>query len=316
MENNQTNISAAVERGVSRRRRRPLSVAQKKSLYAYVYLIPGTVLMLLFVVVPVAMSVVMSFYNIPSLGADWVFDGFANYGRVFATRGFLKAMGRTVLFGGWGIVVGLFFGIILAFFVAKHRFLNAYRYIFYLPSVVSAITMGRLWNYMLTPSETGFFNVIVMSLGAAEPVNWLGNESLVPYIVMGLGLFGAGGGMSLVLFTTAINNVSASLTEAAKIEGASSLQIALRIELPMIRPIIASFVVLSVIGAFKNFEGLYALVPNSPGVETIAVLLYKESIASSYGYGLASAMGVVLTLIVMIIMVVYVKWPSKGGIDA
>ena len=287
------------------------SISKKKELAAYVYLIPGTVLMVAFVIVPVVLSLVMSFFEIKSLGMNWLWVGLENYGRVFRTSGWLDAMIRTVGFGAWGIFTGLFFGLVLAFFVAKHKLLNTYRYIFYLPAVVSPITTGRLYNYLLSPTESGFMNQLIMLFGATEPVNWLGEDYIVTLVVLGMGLIGAGGGMNLVMFTTAINNVPQTIIESAKIEGASSFQIATKIELPYIKPLITTVIVLGIIGSFKSFEGLYALLPNSSAVETIGVLLYKESIASSYGYGLASAMGVVLTLIVMTLMSIYVFWPAK-----
>lgn len=289
------------------------SKMRKKELYSYIYLIPGILLMSLFVVVPVLLSFCMSFFQIMSLGASWGFVGFGNYAEVFRSEGWLNAIWRTLLYGSWNIVTGTVIGLLLAFCVAKHPLLNVCRYIFYLPSVVSAITMGRLWNYMLSPTDTGFFNIIFMRMfGLETPVNWLGDSNIIPLVVMALSLYGAGGGMSLILYTTAINNISKEMLEAAKMEGAGDIRIALSIELPMITPIISSMLALAVIGAFKNFEGLYSLIQNAPEVETIAVLLYKESIAvGQRGYGLASAMGAVLTLIVMIIMTVYIKWPQK-----
>ena len=290
---------------------RAQGLAARRARTAYLYLLPGTILMFIFVVVPVGLSVVMSFFEVESLGAEWVFTGFDNFRYLFAQQNWLRAMGRTILFGGWNILVGTFFGLLLSFCVAKHRFLNAYRYIFYLPSIVSAITMGRLWSYMLNPTDLGFFNKILMDVfGLAEPVNWLGRDEIVPFVVMGLGLYGAGGGMILVLFTTAINNISTSILESAKMEGASGIRIALQIELPQIKPVIVSMTILNVIGAFKNFESLYALAPHSEAVETIAVVLYKQCQGSD-GYGVPAAMGIILTLIVVALMSVYVFWPSK-----
>ncbi len=288
-----------------------LTIQKKKSLFAWVYLLPGTVLMAVFVAAPLLGSIYMSFFKIPSLGAEWEWVGFKNYQLMFASADWQSAIWRTLLYGAWGIVTGLGFGLILSFFCAKHRFLKGFRYIFYLPAVVSAITMSRLWSYMLSPADMGLVNTICASLGF-ESQDWLGNEKLVPYAVLATSLYGAGGGMTFVLFTTAINNISDELIEAARIEGATSWQVATRIEIPLIRPVVGAFAMLSVIGAFKNFEGLYALAPNAKSVETIAVLLYKISTTSSdLGYGAGSAMGFVLTLFIMLIMCVYTFWPKK-----
>lgn len=290
-----------------------LTLRQKEELNCYFYLIPGVILMVLFVVVPVIYSLAMSFFKIESLGAKWKFSGISNYVQVFKTNGWLAAFGRTIFYGAWGILTGLVFGLILAFFVAKHKFLNVFRYLFYLPSVVSAITMGRLWNYMFSPGESGLVNTFLMRLHLINsPINFFGIESNLIAVILITSLYGVGGGMSLVLYSTAINNVPESVRESAMLDGASALQIAVRIEIPEIMPLIVANIILGVVGAFKSFEGLYALAPNAGATETIGVLLYKESLYSSYGYGLASAMGVVLTMIVMIIMFVYMYMPTAS----
>ena len=293
-----------------------LTLSKKEGLNCYFYLIPGGILMILFVVVPVVYSLYMSFFHIKSIGAEWEFVGLKNYLSVAKTDRWLQALGRTVLYGAWGILVGQVSTIILSFFVAKHKLLNVLRYIFYLPCVVSAVTIGRLWNYMLTPDEYGFFNSILLNLKIiSEPINFLGDQKILVFVVLFTSLYGAGGGMGLVLYTTQINNVSRSVIEAAMLDGASSLKIFLKIELPELKPLITANVILGVVGAFKSFEGLYALVPNATATETIGVLLYNESLHSSEGYGLASAMGVVLTLIVMAIMIVYMYFPTKNKAD-
>ena len=288
-----------------------LSIQKKKELYALVYLVPGAALMILFVAVPLVGSIYMSFFRIPSLGAEWEFVGFRNYRAMFISADWQMAIVRTLLYGAWGIITGLGLGLLLSFLCAKHRFLKVFRYIFYLPSVVSSITMSRLWSYMLSPADYGLVNTLCAMMGFPSQ-DWLGNDALVPYVVLVTSLYGAGGGMTFVLFTTAINNIADDLIEAARLEGATSTQIAFHIELPMIWPVVSAFMMLSVIGSFKNFEGLYALAPNSESVETIAVLLYKISTTSSdLGYGAGAAMGFVLTLIIMVIMAVYTFWPKK-----
>ena len=293
---------------------RKKGLAAVKSRNAYFYLLPGTLLMIFFVVVPVLMSLYISFFRIPSLGAEWEFVGWANYRYMFEKQNWLGALWKTVLYGAWGILTGLVFGLLLAFLVAKHRLLNVWRYVFYLPSVVSAITISRLWNYVLSPTETGLLNILAMNwFGVSTPINWLGDENLVPFVVMALGLYGAGGGINLVLFTTAINNIPYEQREAASIEGASNWTIATKIELPQIRPIISSIVILGLIGAFKNFESLYALAPDSGAIDTIAVMLYKVSIGigSEDGYGVPAAMGMVLTVFIVGAMSLYILWPQK-----
>lgn len=280
----------------------------RQGLAIAVYILPALLIMGIFVLIPIIESVRMSFYYIDSLYAPWEFEGFKNYIRIFEQKEFVKAFLRTLMFGGVNLVITLGFGMVLAFFVAKHRFLNFFRYVFYLPSVVSAITMGILWSLILSGTESGILNAFLMKcFGMKEPYMWLYSE-YTPLVVMAIGLVGAGGGMSLILFTSAINNVPKDIVEAARIDGASGFKIAMKIEIPLIWPILSSFIMLSIIGSLKSFEFIYALTQGGPlperSTETLGILLYRST-NGSFGYGYNSASGVVMSLIVIAFTILY-----------
>lgn len=292
-----------------------MSKKTRKTLIPYIYCAPGILFMLVFILFPIALSLVMSFFKIESLGATWEFVAFRNYVSSFRQKEFMNAFLRTLGFGAFSIVTGLFFTLLTSLLVAKHRFLSFYRYVFYLPAVVSAITMGKVWNLMLTPNETGLMNIIVMSVfGVGEPVNWLGDPKIAYMVVMGIGLVGCGGGMGLILFTTAINDIPRDLNEAAAIEGVNAFQRAWYITLPLIKPVMLSWLLLSVISAFKSFELIFSLTGGGPGdaTTTLAILLYNNSSGSVFGYGSSAAMGFLLTLVVMFFAIIYVKVTKFG----
>lgn len=285
----------------------------KREMIPYVYIVPATFFMFLFVMVPILLSVVMSFYQMPSLSAKWTFVGLKNFASAFRNVTFLNAMGRTLIFGAFSIISNLVLGLLLSILVAHHKLLNFYRYIFYLPAVVSAITMGRLWGLMLMPSSTGLLNSLLTSLGLINSnVNWLGNGTVAFWTVICIGLIGCGGGMTLLLFTTAINNIPEELNEAAKLEGAGGFTFAFRITIPMIGNVITSWLILSLIGAFKSFEFIYSLTGGGPqdDTTTIAILLYEASKTSSAGYGYSAAMGLLLTILVSVVTFVYMRFSS------
>lgn len=273
----------------------------------WIYCLPGVLIMTLFILLPIVLSFVMSFFSIESLGAAWEFTAFANFQSIFQENSFFLALLRTLGFGAFGLVTSLFFGLLLALLVAKHRLLGFYRYVFYLPAVVSAITMGKLWNLMLVPNQTGLLNIVASALGAKEPLNWLGDQNLAYLMVLGIGLIGCGGGMTFVLFTTAINEVPVEYLEAASLEGANALQRSLFIVIPNIRPVLSSWVLLSIISSFKSFEFIFALTGGGPAesTTTLAILLYNNSLTNASGYGAASAMGFMLTAIVMVFTIGY-----------
>lgn len=292
-------------------KKKMLSMQKKESLYSYFYILPGGLVMLIFVAIPMIMSVYMSVFKIKSFYGTWTFNGFHNYVNVLGDGRFWMSLLRTVGYGSFGLVIGFGFGLMWSFMIARHKMLNFYRYIFYIPSIVSSITMARLWNYMFTPNEFGLINSLMMSLNVIDsPLNWL-SEDMLPAVVLITNFYGAGGGMTLILFTTAINNIDQSIIEATKIDGASTMQRIWFVELPQIKPVIMSYLTLSVIGSFKSFEGLYGLSANSEATETIAVYLYKNVQNSSMGYGYASTIGCVNTIIILLLVQIFNLFVKK-----
>ncbi|MGN1099833.1 MAG: carbohydrate ABC transporter permease [Christensenellales bacterium] len=290
-------------------------VSLKRNLIPYIYCLPGLVVMSVFILVPILLSLAMSFFKVESVGSVWEFIGLENYAKVFNDNEFFMAFVRTLVIGIFGTVTGLFFGLLLSLMTARHRMLGFFRYVFYIPSIVSAITMGRLWSLMLTPNPTGLLNIVVKTLfGVENAVNWLGEETVAFCSVLGIGLIGCGGGMTYILFTTAILNVPTALTEAASLEGANAWQRSVHIIIPCIKPVISSWLLLSIISSFKSFEMIYALTGGGPGTATttLAILLYNSSLSGAGGYGGAAAMGFLLTLIVMVFALFYIKFTAYG----
>ena len=165
------------------------------------------------------------------------------------------------------------------------------------------------------PSNSGLMNKLVQGLfGYEQAVNWLGNPDIALYVIMGIGLVGCGGGMTLVLFTTAINDISPDIREAAILDGVNGVQMFGRITLPLIWPVVSSWAVLSVIGAFKSFEFIYSLTGGGPAgsTKTVAILLYTSSAGNANGYGYTAAMGILLTLFVSLFSVAYMLLSKHG----
>ena len=280
----------------------------RRKLIPLIYVAPACLFMLCFIGIPVVFSVVMGFFYIPALGTDWSFIGFQNFSYVLQEQDMLFSFLRTLGFGAFSLVTTLVLGLLLAMLVAGSKHLNFYRYIFYVPGVVSSVTMGMLWNQMLNATEFGILNTVLRQLGIMQqPFQWLNSEQYTWMIVLAIGLIGCGGGMTLILFTTAINEVSAEVKESAVVEGANVWQLNTRIILPLIRPTLFSWMILSIIGSLKSFEFIYALTSGGPAntTTTLAILLFANDKGTIYGYGYSSALGVFMSIIVLAFTGVY-----------
>lgn len=278
------------------------------------YILPAGLFLTVFIIIPVIFSVVMSLYRIPALGADWEFIGFGNFADVIKEKDILGALGRTLGFGAFGVLTSLFFGILLAMLVAGDKHLNFYRYIFYVPGVVSSITMGMLYTQILDPTKFGVLNSLLLKMGwIDQPFQWLNSEQWTWVVVNAIGLIGCGGGMSLILFTTAINDISKEIKESAMLEGANGFQLNMKIILPLIKPMIFSWTLLSIIGSLKSFEFIYTLTQGGPNhtTTTLAILLFSNEKSGILGYGYSSALGLFMTLIVLAFTGAYYLFANK-----
>lgn len=274
----------------------------RRNLVPLVYVLPACLLMLVFVIAPIILSVVMSLFKIEALNAEWGFIGIRNYLFAFRENEFLSSLGRTLGFGLFSVVSSLVLGLLLALLVAGDKHLNFYRYIFYVPGVVSAVTMGMLWQQMLEPTKFGMLNSLLMNVfGVEKPIFWLNMEEYTWMVVLGIGLIGCGGGQTLIIFTTAINDISPDIKEAATLDGVNNWQMTRYITLPLISPVISSWMVLSIIGSLKSFEFIYALTAGGPNktTQTLAILLFDGSGSAVLGYGYTSAMGVLMSVVVL-----------------
>lgn len=290
----------------------------RRKLIPFGYVLPACIVMFVFIMIPIIMSVYMSFFHIPSFKSDWQWVGFRNFLLAFSEMEFIYALLRTLGFGAFGVVTQLALGLFLALLVCKDRALNFYRYTFYVPSVVSAVTMGMLWSQMLDATKYGMLNSLLINLGiidASAPIAWLATESITWIVVLAIGLIGAGGGMTFIVFTTAINDVPRNILEAAMIDGATSFKLNMKIVLPMIKPMITSWMVLSIIGSLKSFEFIYSLTAGGPNktTQTLGILLFDGSNAV-FGMGYTSAMGVLMSVIVLLMTAGYM-WIDKKFIN-
>ncbi|MBQ9481618.1 MAG: sugar ABC transporter permease [Clostridia bacterium] len=283
--------------GTARKRR-----GLKSGIVPLIYVAPACLFMIVFIIVPIVYSIVMSFYYIPGLGTEWKFVSFANFRYILKEKDMIAAFGRTLGFGAFSMGTTLVLGLLLAFLVAGSRRLHFYRYVFYIPGVVSSITMSMIWGQILSPTEFGLLNRVLLDAKVLDaPFTWLNSEKFTWMIVLGIGLIGCGGGMTLIIFTTAINDVSAEIKESAILEGAGPWVLNTRIVLPLIRPQLVSWSVLSIIGSLKSFESIYALTRGGPNdtTTTLAILLFANNKQGIYGYGYSSALGLFMSVIVL-----------------
>ncbi|WP_328911769.1 MULTISPECIES: carbohydrate ABC transporter permease [unclassified Streptomyces] len=252
----------------------------------------GLLLYLVFIVVPVFMSLRSSFTDENPLksGSNWV--GFANYSEMLhddqlrSSVGFTLALalGVTVVAN----VVGLAFAMLLDRTELSYRVL---RTIAFLPQVISGVIVGFVWKTIFT--EDGLLNdLLARTHLAAQPVDWLGKPHLAQLSV-GVVVAWVLSGFTTVVYLAALQNIPRELYDAGAIDGANSRQQFRMITLRMVAPATTISVTISLITVLKLYDVIQVLTSGGPANATQSTAQYIVKMAFTndrFGYASSIAM--------------------------
>lgn len=239
------------------------------------------------------------------------FVGLSNFIYVLRNEWFLTSLIHTSYYVLWTVPLCLFTGIGIAFAVYKKiKFGSLFRSIYLLPWITSSIIAALTFRYIFNP-EMGVVNYIIKLVGI-RPVIWgsnVGNTVPILALINSWQMLGFG----MIIFIGAIVSIPKELIESALIEGATNLQILWYIILPLIRPIIFFYLVITTISAFQIFDSAYIFSGCSHGFDVSEALSAPVLTASYLTYiiafsqlwfGKASSMAIVMFLIVLGIILI------------
>jgi multiple sugar transport system permease protein len=269
----------------------------KKNKVAYFFLLPKLIFFTVFMLVPIIWAFILSFQEYGVFETKWV--GLKNYVQVFESDIFRAALWNTFLYTLVTVPAFLITALIIATLIYPLGKLSQtfFRSAFYLPTVTSMVIIAMVWRWMYN-YRFGLFNYI-MSWFGMEPVDWLGQSATaLPSLMIMSILIPPGAG--IIIYLAAMNNISPTLYEAAKIDGANGLQRWWRITIPLLKPTTLYLVILSTIGSFQVFTQIIMMTGGGPGnaTETIVHVIYKTAFRD-FNFGVASAQSVVLFFIIM-----------------
>ncbi len=277
-------------------------MSQKKvaeAITGYLFISPWLFIFLTFSVFSLGYALFLSFtkYNLLRPPEFWGLEG---YQRILSDELFLtKALPNTFKYALIVVPLQTIISLVLAFAMdQKLRFRRAFRTIFYLPSVTSSVVISLIFIWLFAPQ--GIFNQIT-----GLTVNWLDNVNTAFYVIMGMNIFTTSGTLMLI-FLSGLQDISASIYEAAQIDGADALQTFLYITIPMLRPVIFFVVTVGVIGSFQVFDQIFVMTSGGPldSTTTITYLIYKWAFRdTTIKMGQASALAVILTLIILVVTI-------------
>lgn len=282
---------------------------------AYLFLLPAFIFFVGFVIVPMFLCLITSFFNYTM--TDFSFIGIQNYIEMFNDPVFRKALVNTVII----VVVAVPSVTVFSLWVAASIYkMNAFsrsffRCVFYLPVVTGTVAVSVVWKWMFN-KYTGLFNYILNNTGIIdEKISWLGDERTALACII-LILFTTSIGQPIVLYVAALGNVDTTLIEASEVDGATKLQTFWKIKWPSIMPTTLYILIITTINAFQCYALIQLLTSGGPNhaTDTIMYYIYYQAFKlNRYGYG--NAMGIFLAIVIAIFSVLQLKFANNGAND-
>lgn len=272
----------------------------KKNNSYVLFALPAVLLFCFIVILPTILTFIFSFtewqrFNVTGFGT------FEHYGRMLKDITLGKAFKNNFLYIVFTIFLELGVGLVLAAIASRLKKSILYRSLLFSPVILPSIVVGVLWRQIYA-SDSGLLNSIIAFFGG-NPLVWLGR----PFTMLSVSIVSGWiwSGFFMMIFYSGLSRIPASLIESAKLDGADSIRIFFRIEIPLIRNLLILTLLIVTTGGFKGFDLFQILLRRDPlesGIvlPTFLVRTFFEN--QDIGYG--SAISMILTILVVIIMLI------------
>ena len=270
----------------------------KKTAVAVTFLAVPIILLMLFTYVPFIDMVRYSFYKWNGTSPTMKFIGLKNYIQIFTRSEYLMVF-KTSIYYFVGSIVQIVVALYFAVITAKIRGASFFKGVIFFPYLINGVAIGFIFMYFFR--QAGTLDTILMALGVPQskiPL-WLGNPRIINYSLTSVSVWRYLG-QNMVMFAGAIQSINGDLYEAAAIDGANRWQQFKYITFPGIKLIISLNLILAVKGAISVFEIPKIMTDGANGSSTF-VLKTLDTAFTIHKVGLASAMGVVLLVFIMIV---------------
>jgi len=273
----------------------------------YIFVLPFVITFLVFFLYPIISAVIMSFQKILGPG-DVTFIGLKNY-RNLLNPHYYSALRVSFLYTFLTIAILIPLPLVLAVLLNNKllRGRNIFRSALFMPALTSVIVAGMFFRYAFGTQATALFNQIRGIFGL-EPITWLQGRGTGMFALVILCVW-RWTGVNIVYFLAGLQAIPKELYESADIDGANSLQKFLKITIPSLKPVIIFVITISVFGGFSMFTESFAYwTSRSPGDIGLTLVSYiYQTGFNNNNFGFASAIGVTLLLIIMVVNIIQLR---------
>jgi ABC-type sugar transport system permease subunit len=263
----------------------------------YLFVAPNMLIFLTFIIWPAIRGFQISFYDSTD-GRTFTPVGTGNYSAIFGDPIVAEVAKNTAIYVIFYVIISTVLSIVFALIVNEQQFAKGFfRAILFLPVMLSPVVVGLIWSDVLD-RKVGPLNSLLEALGGGSP-GWLVEPKLGMIAVIFVGVWVHLGFYSIILLA-GLQGIDRSLLEAAAMDGATRLQIIRTIILPLLKPTTLVILILATIHGFQSFDFIYTLTGGGPfGATTLIVqYIYDRAFQTPIQYGLGSAAGVILFMII------------------
>jgi multiple sugar transport system permease protein len=291
-------LTEAPPRPVRRARKTPYQGAARG------FIAPGVLLVAVLLYLPLLWTTFLSFTEYNGLG-DPDFVGLDNYVEMFTDPSFVGSLVNTLLWVGGTLLIPVGVGLVLALLTWNLPGGIWLRLPFLIPYAISGIGVGVIWSFIL--SSNGALDQALAVIGITDPPRWLVDAPLNTFVMIVAAAW-QGVGVNALLFTIGLQSIPKEPLEAARVDGATGVRLFASILWPMLRPLTAVVVGLSIVASLKTFDIVLSMTKGGPGraSETLALTMYRETFVNS-DYGLGSAIAVFLSVVTLVASVLYLR---------
>lgn len=286
-----------------------LSQAQQETLWAWVFILPCMLGLIVFTYLPIAASLGLSFSYWNLLGEpQWV--GLENYQQVLSDPLFWKTFTNTWIFVAFTALAEVSLGLYLA--VLLNRLVRGqalFRTLYFLPFITPMVSVALVWGWLYDP-QYGVLNFLLQQLHLIqEPIAWLFDPKTAMGSVI-LQRVWKNVGYNVVIFLAGLQAIPESVYESAHLDGATPWQTFWRITLPMVTPTLFFVATMTLINAFQVFDSIYLLTQGGPehSTEVLVYWMFKNAF-EFYKIGPASAIAYLLFVVILILTIV--QWQLR-----
>lgn len=283
----------------------------------YIFMaLPAVILFVTFFILPLIFTAKFSFYNWNNYSPEMRFIGLENYKKILSDQTLFVGIKNSLIYAVSTVVLQSLIALPISVLLNKEfKGRNIYRAVFFCPAVLSTLVVGYLWKYLLSASDYGFVNQVLVNLGFNQ-VNFLGNGKIALTVIIFTQVW-QWFGWAMVIYIGNLQSISDDLYEAASIDGAGTWKSFWHITIPGLAPAIKINLVTGMIAGLKVFDIIVAMTGGGPAHKTDTILTLMFSKFSEGNYGYASAFGIVFLIVSMllacIMLSIFGKWERRLG---